>query len=265
MHSCYNGHSEIVKFKFLLETRPGIYEDNIFYSVCKNGNLKMAKLLLEIRPDFDITINNNDAFSVVCENGHMELAKFLLEIRPDIINSDNFNTFFCDGCENGNLKMVQFLLELKQNINTDTRIDYYTAFCNACEYGHLKVAKWLFELNPNINISKDDDYIFSSVCENGHLKVARWLININRNYKIIVKDDVITKYYVLNKLPIDSTITIDVDKIKDNECPVCYENVVNIQTDCKHNFCEACIIKVYSKSNNCPCCRSTINKFYLVE
>ena len=63
-----------------------------FKWVCENGYLEIAKWLLTIKPDIDISADNKYAFTSVCENGHLEVAKWLLSIKPDIdISDDNEN------------------------------------------------------------------------------------------------------------------------------------------------------------------------------
>ena len=45
-------------------------------------------------------------------------------------------------------------------------------------------------------------------------------------------------------------------------CPICYENPVEIQTNCKHNYCKPCIEKNNNLENLCPYCRTQLEYFY---
>ena len=48
------------------------------------GHLKVAKWLLEVKPDINISADNESAFRNVCQEGHLEIAKWLLKVKPDI-------------------------------------------------------------------------------------------------------------------------------------------------------------------------------------
>ena len=53
---------------------------------------------------------------------------------------------------------------------------------------------------------------------------------------------------------------IELEIFNDNECPICYERLVNyIKLECKHNFCLTCH-SGFIKNNHikCPICRTVI-------
>ena len=57
---------------------------------------------------------------------------------------------------------------------------------------------------------------------------------------------------------------------EDLVCPICYDEdaVVEVQTNCKHNFCSKCITDYYNKCNEnclCPYCRQIITSFNKLE
>ncbi len=125
----------------------------------------------------------------------------------------------------------------------------------------------VYQKKPDIDISLDNNSIFYNACICNNIRIAKWLVSINSNYKIIIEHDKIIDYYVLRSINIDPIIKIDLKTIEeeDKECPVCYENIVNIQTGCKHNFCKDCIQIVYNKNDKCPYCRNSLDLFYLIE
>ena len=62
-----------------------------------------------VKPDIDISAEDEYSFKMACENNNLELAKWLLSVKPDIEDA------FVIACSFGNLEMSQWLLSL----NTD--------------------------------------------------------------------------------------------------------------------------------------------------
>ncbi len=236
---------------------------NIIYNSCKDGELEKVKFLLEGEPKFTSLIHDH-TFSCACENGHLEIAKFLLKVKPYINISEDDEYPFRFACENGHLEVAKWLYSIKPSI--DISIDNEYAFKYACKNGHLEVVKWLYSIKPSINISAENHYAFRYACQKGHLEVGQFLSSINPNYKIDIIQDII-QYHILKDIPIDFTQKIELSTInrESRECPICYENVVNIQSKCKHNFCKDCIQIYYNKNNKCPCCRNNLDLFYLIQ
>ena len=63
----------------------------------------------------------------------------------------------------------------------------------------------------------------------------------------------------------NTTIKISLNDIDlDNRnCPICFEEV-NIQTECKHNYCEHCLSNHLNNKKNCPLCRQSLKNFYAI-
>jgi hypothetical protein len=55
--------------------------------ICRKGEIDLAKWLLGMKPDIDISAVGEYAFRTACVNGHIEVAKWLLEMKPDIVIS----------------------------------------------------------------------------------------------------------------------------------------------------------------------------------
>ncbi len=89
----------------------------------------MPQWLYLIKPELNISVNEEDAFRFACFNGHLIVAQWLYSIKPDL--------------------------------NISVRNDF--AFRGACFWGHLIVAQWLMQIKPNINTAIDD-YEFSLAC-----------------------------------------------------------------------------------------------------
>ena len=55
-----------------------------FISACSNGNLEIAQLLYQFKPNIDISAQNNLAFNIACEFAHENIVDWLVELRPEI-------------------------------------------------------------------------------------------------------------------------------------------------------------------------------------
>ena len=118
-----------------------------FLNACKNGNLDLAKNLLETNPMIEISFNNDHVFQDTCSNGHLNVAKWLLEIKPTINISANNEEAFRSACKTNKLDIVKWLLEIKPTI--DISANNENAFRSACRLGNINTAKWLSSLNPD--------------------------------------------------------------------------------------------------------------------
>ncbi len=265
--------------KFLLE----IIRDNdilmnyfsiAFQHACINGCLEIAQNLLEKNPDnsYDFEIAFNYAF----QNEHLDVVKWLFSVKPSIvISADCMNLFKIAVSRNNNFEMAKWMYSIKST-SINISVDNEYLFRVTCKYGNIELAKWLLEMKPDINISVNNDYAFHCACKLGHLEIAQWLyllkpdIDISSIDRDIDNDEINDWLETIRKivLPIDQTKKINLDTISDKSCPICYEATVSIQTNCGHNFCKDCIETVYKKKsllNKCSCCRSDLNKFYLIE
>ena len=76
-------------------------------------HLEIAKWLLEIQPQINISVFNEDPFRSACERGHSEIAKWLLKIKPQIDISAHDEYAFRSACERGHLEVGEWLRTLK--------------------------------------------------------------------------------------------------------------------------------------------------------
>ena len=95
------------------------------------------------------------AFRWACLYGHLHVAQWLLQIKPDInISADNEYAFRW-ACYYGHLHVAQWLLQQKPTINISINNEY--AFRWACFKGHLDVCQWLQSLKPYLYVIEYDE------------------------------------------------------------------------------------------------------------
>jgi ankyrin repeat protein len=86
------------------------------------------------------------------------MVQWLYQIKPEINISAENDEVFKSACENGHLNVAQWLYQNKPNI--DISANYDKAFIFACNEEHLDVAKWLCDLLPlRYHVETNDDRI----------------------------------------------------------------------------------------------------------
>jgi hypothetical protein len=157
------------------------YAETDFISVCRDGDLERAQQLIQ------------EGFEDACMNNHFILAKWLLQIKPDIdISAEIFTVV----CLNGYLEVAKWLLQVKPTINISADND--CAFRCACHNGHLEVAQWLSQVKPDIDLSWEDDFGFLGLNYGGQtiqkLRVAQWLQSLKPDVYVVDVDEKTGKY-----------------------------------------------------------------------
>ena len=202
----------------------------IFLEACENGELLSAKELLALHPTIDISGNKNHAFRMACKNNHLPVVKWL----APLITMD---------------------------------VSYYEkSFRIACQDGHLAIAKFLLLSKPTLDIYSNNNNAIRLAFQNNHIRVSDWLESLSPNYSIILENIIVENYRRLdhvinNSLPMHSEIIYIECSDEDKECTICTTNNINLQTNCKHNFCTECISEWYDLHKTCQYCRADITQF----
>jgi ankyrin repeat protein len=136
-----------------------------FKASCKFGLLYEAQILLQFRPEIDISANDDLIFREVCGQNELQTTNHIL--------------------------VAQWLLQIKPNINISADDD--DAFRRACSNGHLAMAQLLLQLRPDINIGANEDDAFQKACSNGRTDVAQWLVSLAPNKYRITSQHPLTK------------------------------------------------------------------------
>ena len=186
----------------------------LFRQICEAGNIVLANLLfVHYKHIIDTKHAVERAFRKTCTKGHLDVAKWLLKIRPDLNISANHYFAFFESCVNGHLKMAKWIFNILTSkgkyLNKEYKTCLQTAewiddtFSLACAYNKMNVAKWMLIKFPNIDVSYNNHFGFSKACQNGNLTMVVWLIDIQSSYKF-VKDRQTKKlvpYFEGNILP----------------------------------------------------------------
>ena len=81
-----NLDTKLFKYHKLLYSNNLEDNENVFCYVCKNGHINIAKWLLEIKQNIDISVFHY-AFCHACSNGHLNVAKWLSPLLKKQIKS----------------------------------------------------------------------------------------------------------------------------------------------------------------------------------
>jgi hypothetical protein len=121
---------------WLLDIRPEIHISAMtFVSICRSGELDLAKKAWKLNPDMRIFVDCIDLFQTLCYVGEIHMAKWVLEICPKIDIAANKHNAFRIACVNHRWEVAawlqqffpyQYFIQTVQGITTYShdRIDY---------------------------------------------------------------------------------------------------------------------------------------------
>ena len=69
--------------------------------------------MLQVKPNINISAENEDAFCMACENCHLDVCQWLLQQKPTINISAYNELAFREACINVHLHIAQWLQSLK--------------------------------------------------------------------------------------------------------------------------------------------------------
>ena len=228
--ACYNQDINLVK-QFLVDIKPTLLNKKLAdYSnpiqgtplqiVCKNGNLEIAKLLIEAGADKEIKdVGRQSPLSIAVSNNHYDIANYLIEVGADIYSKgpNNLQPIHF-ACSYGNRKIIELLLSKGSDINlidslksslldfttnlsggnleaTITLIEngidtkyLSTAFKWACWRKNPKIAKYLLDCGADYKseTTSKSELLFW-ICGLGHKEIIKLLLELNVDFKTKVK------------------------------------------------------------------------------
>ena len=160
-----NYNSKIIKLDLIKEwnlmKNQNCNINTLFNKTCQNKYISYAKSLIR---RFNIKINihtdDEDAFRWICYNGDLEMAKWLIDLGEnghEKINIHIFSIFFTNdnpflwACYNDHLEMAKWLISLGENGygQINIHMNNEKAFQFACSHKNSNIAQWLISLGKN--------------------------------------------------------------------------------------------------------------------
>jgi len=211
---CENNQLNAVKL--LLNIKPQLNDEinNIFSVICSYGYKEMIQYFIDKYDNLDISIKNDLAFRFVWIYGNINIAALLLDNKPDIdIYADNYDIFnYMFSCnESGyrseyKLALGQWLICKNTKVDTRFRIKKdKELFLLVCEQGYIEYARWLYKNNPNMELDKGDIFrLLNNNDREPNIFLLRWVLSIiNFDLDILYKNNYIMNSSTFSKFLID--------------------------------------------------------------
>ena len=175
------------------------YGETSFHIACKNGHLKIVKLLLKNSyPEIgfntkDLDLNaichlpiGETAFTLACKKGHLEVVKLLIENSAAYsihLNAKDWygRTAFTSASIHGHSDIFKIIMKNAAASSIDLKMDYkylIVAFHVACLRGHSDMVKFFQESAATFGIDLNMEAnnvmkAFNIACFNGHSDVIK--------------------------------------------------------------------------------------------
>jgi hypothetical protein len=212
------------------------------------GQTKIAKLILEMNQNINISAGNEHAFRHACKGGHLKMAKWLLRIKPDIDTMSLNNWAIHAVIERGYNTLFSWLRKkIPINLTESNWIEIHN-LPPYLRYERQQLLLQPWRLPPRI---------FQRTIFNDHIPLDIGIIEEIINEAPVLSDaDIIPK--PRPKFNICNTIEKNELTNACELCAICYEKESNVITTCYHMYCEKCILKWTRKHDTCPMCRTQL-------
>ncbi len=186
---CENGHSQSLSYilssellndlnslpsieKLQKKNKINIIAYECFLNACKNGNLQIAKILLEssyIEEPTGFNDKLSKGFFFACQKGHLPLVIYLSDFLKDNspqkikpLNNSELHQGFLQACEHQQLQVLEYLIK---NEALSKRLDIHSlddlALSQAGLRGDVEIVKFLLTQKLNFDgLSKEDEKLF---------------------------------------------------------------------------------------------------------
>jgi hypothetical protein len=222
------------------------------------GQVKLAKLVLEMNRSVNISAGNEHAFRHACKGGHIKMAKWLLRKKPTIEMTSLNNWAMHSVIERGHIGLFSWLQEkLPMRLTESNWMEIHRLMPHQrYERQQLLLQPW--RLPPRIHRRMFfDDYIPVEPVEIdlGGSEDDNYMMMLMEDVPLLSEVDITPK----PKFRICNTIEKQTLVKECETCAVCYEKESDIITTCDHMYCEKCILKWTRKHDTCPMCRTQLD------
>lgn len=238
-----------------------------FRNAIVNDNLNLLLFLIEKSKIRDLNFNNNYLIKTIIYYRMIDTLKYVLIKfdNIDVVFDSNFAIKFL--AEENDLEMMKLLYEYNNEIDLSIENEYL--FINACINNNIEMAKWIISKKNDVNISVYKDFIFFQVCKYNFVEIAKYLKTLKENYFEFDIENISGNHYEIKNYKVLRCLEINNYKKVDSKetCPICYENVSNVISNCNHQFCLECVNNYYQRNYNfkCPICRKNDFSFFNIE
>ena len=203
-----NGQLKIVKLILKYITNISTYD--LLKCALVYNKLQIAKLIYNLAPDVDLTINKYYLFKKVLRNNSKKMAIWLYSLNPKkfLINPKNIYenhiikktalSSLTKIATAGSIELLKQLIKAYPDI--DIHADQDSAFSLACEYNHFDFVKWLYYNYPMIDVSADDEYALTWALCLQNVEIYEWLYSIKPDIKPEVKNNWLFNFLCMNDL-----------------------------------------------------------------
>lgn len=283
---CSNGHVNFAQWIYdCTEDKALLSIPTAFQVACNHNHISVAQWLYECTED-KMSLSTHTTFKLACDNNYVSLAQWLHSV-----DEDNCRKMFLpsleSACVRGNFKTLHLLRNVMGPQATGTIM-----LNSACVGKNTDVVKYVLKNFPREEIRdccidifirrdrvssvwdfidellvkylKDDLYVDPHINNELHKQIRHALIQSLPNLPASrVVSQLMSKYKIYEFSLFDEKKQLS--DIEFPTCCICLEREVQLQTECKHNFCGTCITIVYKKTKICPCCRQPLGSMYLIE
>ncbi len=147
-----------ITVKYLISNGANIGEKNgklgvsVLHKACMNGNLEIAKILVDAGAD--VNFKSDEGFTplyVAVQKNHISIVEYLLTkgVSIDEKNGKKLSTALSKACSDGLLNIVKMLVNAGANIHIKNALGK-TPIMIASLYNHLPVVEYLKSLEPGV-------------------------------------------------------------------------------------------------------------------
>jgi len=209
-----------------------------FYYRAKDYDLMKKYYLMAIEKDYGPSMHNLACYYYSVEKNYELMKKYyLMAIKKDHVSSMNNLGYYYKNSKDYELMKKYFLMAIeKGNVNSMNNLAMY--YFSEQNYELMKIYFLMaIEKNHLISMNNLKNYYFDKEKYN-ILKFYNLLYNLQPQSDIVIKT--MNKLYLDNNKIIEYQNKININQNNIKECIICFESIIHIPLNCKHEVCMNC-------------------------